>query len=114
MKSKRPKNGRSQLVNRVVKRLRQSYRPIQIILFGSYAHGHPGPDSDLDLLIVKQTPKSFYQRLFDVRRLVSPVLGGHPFDPIVMTPAELERRLAIGDQFLRGIVTTGKTVYDGR
>jgi len=89
MKSKRPKNGRSQLVNRVVKRLRQSYRPIQIILFGSYAHGHPGPDSDLDLLIVKQTPKSFYQRLFDVRRLVSPVLGGHPFDPIVMTPAEL-------------------------
>jgi predicted nucleotidyltransferase len=31
------------------------YQPRMIVLFGSYAWGEPGPDSDVDLLIVKDT-----------------------------------------------------------
>ena len=110
---KRAPNGRG-VVNRVVTRLRQTYHPTQVILFGSYASGHPTRDSDIDLLIIKETGKSFYERLFEVRKLVSPVVRGHPFDPIVMTPSELERRLARGDQFLKQIVTRGKQVYGTR
>ena len=110
---KRASNGR-RVVNRVVRRLRQTYHPSQIILFGSYAYGHPTRDSDIDLLIIKETGKSFYERMFEVRRLVSSVVRGHPFDPIVITPNELERRLARGDQFLKQIVTKGKRVYGRR
>lgn len=84
-----------------------------MILFGSYAYGRPTSDSDLDLLIVKETKKSFHQRLFEVRQLASPVLQGHPFDPIVLTSRELQRRMAVGDQFLRDIITKGKSVYGG-
>ncbi len=29
------------------------YQPEKIILFGSYAYGRPGPESDLDLLVIK-------------------------------------------------------------
>lgn len=102
------------VIRRIVERLQADYQPVRVILFGSYADGKPHRDSDLDMLIVKQTRKPFHQRLFEVRQLVSPVLEGHPFDPIVMTPRELRRRLDRGDQFLRAIVRKGKAVYGAR
>src|SRR5437867_138509 len=30
----------------------REFRPLQIILFGSYAYGRPRPDSDVDLLVI--------------------------------------------------------------
>lgn len=30
--------------------------PLKIILFGSYAYGNPAPDSDVDLIVVTETP----------------------------------------------------------
>ena len=87
---KRPVNS-ARVIHRVVKRLREAYHPTQVILFGSYAEGCPTNDSDIDLLVVKETAKSFYQRLYEARRLVSPVLKGHPVDLIVVTPGELKR-----------------------
>ncbi|MBI3324541.1 MAG: nucleotidyltransferase domain-containing protein [Candidatus Omnitrophica bacterium] len=103
--------GTRRTIRRIVERLREAYQPERVILFGSYAHGRPTRDSDLDLLIVKDTPTPFYQRLAEVRRLVSPLRRGYPFDPIVVTPKELQRRLAKGDQFFLEIVTKGKQVY---
>jgi predicted nucleotidyltransferase len=110
---KRPRNG-AKLVGRIVTRLRDTYHPSSVILFGSYAHGRPTRDSDLDLLIIKATSKPFSQRLFEVRRLVSPLVRRQPFDPIVLTPTELNERLARGDQFLQEIVRKGKLVYGKR
>lgn len=112
MSRRRARNG-TRVIRRVVERLRRDYHPLQVILFGSYAAGRPRNDSDLDLLIVKDTAKSFHQRLFEVRQLVSPVLKGQPFEPIVVTPKELRQRLAKGDQFFEQIVTSGKSVYGG-
>jgi len=37
----------------LVKRIVEIYDPERIILFGSYAYGHPHPDSDFDLLIIR-------------------------------------------------------------
>lgn len=108
--TKRLQDG-DRLVNRVVKRLRGTYRPERIVLFGSYASGRHTEDSDLDLLIIKKTRRPFFQRLYEVRRLAEPALRGHPFDPIVLTPTELARRLACGDQFLQSILDRGRQVY---
>jgi len=102
------------VIARVVQRLSRAYRPSQIILFGSHAYGRPTRQSDVDLLIVKQTTKPFHRRLFEVRRLVSPVLHGRPFEPIVVTPKELRGRLARGDQFFQKIIAKGQLVYGGR
>ena len=95
----------------LVEILRRAYDPERIILFGSYAYGTPTRDSDMDVLIVKKTSKPFYQRLTEVRRLVSPARRGIPFDPMVMTPKELRQRLADGDQFLQEIIVRGQTLY---
>ena len=98
-------------IQQVVKRLRQAYHPAQVILFGSYASGRPTRDSDIDLLIVKETAAPFFHRLFEVRQLLSPLRGGRPFDLIVLTPRELQARLERGDQFIRQILTKGKPLY---
>ncbi len=47
-----------------------SYRPSSIILFGSYGYGEPAPDSDIDLLIVKDTDERPIDRRTRVRRIV--------------------------------------------
>ena len=99
------------VVQQMVSVLKERYQPEQIILFGSYASGTPHRDSDIDLLIVKSTRKPFFQRLAEVRHLVSDVRQGRPFDPVVLTPMELERRLKKGDQFFQEILHRGKILY---
>jgi len=98
-------------VSRLAKQLGERYRPERVVLFGSYGSRRQRHDSDLDLLIIKRTSKRFHERLFEVRGLAWPVLRGHPFDPIVLTPQEVERRLARGDQFVGDILRTGRVVY---
>jgi len=39
-------------LNEIVRRLVDSYAPLQVYLFGSKARGDSGPDSDYDLLVV--------------------------------------------------------------
>ena len=97
-----------QVIRRMAAVLHARYRPQQIILFGSYASGVPHKDSDIDLLIVKATTKPFFQRLAEVRALVTDARRGYPFEPVVVTPQELKRRLAGGDQFLAQILRTGR------
>ena len=38
-----------------VEKIVRAIKPKKIVLFGSYAHGRPTPDSDVDLLIVWDT-----------------------------------------------------------
>ncbi len=98
-------------LNKIVGQLIEAYRPEKIILFGSYAYGEPDADSDLDLLIIKKTSERFIDRWVNVRRIVADPKRSIPFEPIVLTPDEVEERLAIGDQFIEEIVTKGEILY---
>jgi predicted nucleotidyltransferase len=40
------------LIEEVAERIVREFNPERIILFGSHAYGTPGPDSDVDLLVV--------------------------------------------------------------
>jgi uncharacterized protein len=42
-------------------------RPVKIILFGSYAYGTPGVDSDLDICVVKRKVKSKSKERKEIR-----------------------------------------------
>jgi predicted nucleotidyltransferase len=76
---------------RIAQRLRQ-LSPERIYVFGSYARGQVGPDSDLDfLVVVPQSSKSRYERAVEAHRLLR---GLHfPTDIIVLTRAEWEKEL---------------------
>jgi predicted nucleotidyltransferase len=41
----------------------QKFNPETIILFGSYAHGNPDEESDIDIIVIYHTPKRFLDRL---------------------------------------------------
>jgi len=101
----------SAVIQKIVQRLVAGYPPEKIILFGSYAYGQPDTDSDIDLLIIKATKERLLERLNTVRRVT---VGTHPhipFEPIVLTPVEIEERLKIGDQFLSEILEKGEVLY---
>ncbi|MCH8295010.1 nucleotidyltransferase domain-containing protein [Candidatus Poribacteria bacterium] len=97
---------------KTVQVIAQKYQPEEIVLFGSYAYGTPDAESDIDLLIVKKTEKPFFQRLFEVQRIVSEVCRGYALEPIVLSPGEIEERLQLGDQFIKEILTKGVVMYE--
>ncbi len=99
------------ILQSLVKVLAASYQPEKIILFGSYAYGEPDATSDIDLLILKETDKSFPKRWAEVCELAADVVGTIPFSPLVLTPTELEERRAKGDQFFEEILTKGQVLY---
>jgi predicted nucleotidyltransferase len=98
-------------IEQIAQRLIESYQPQRIILFGSMAYGEPRDDSDIDLLVVKETAESPLERRLRVRRLVADPRRRIPFSPLVLTPDELARRLAAGDAFYQEIVRRGKVLY---
>jgi predicted nucleotidyltransferase len=98
----------------VVDQIVRKYRPARIILFGSYANGSPRPESDVDLLVVMDTPLREAVAAATICRSIDYHFG---LDLIVRTPATLARRSALGDPFIREILDKGKILYeraDGR
>jgi predicted nucleotidyltransferase len=99
------------VIGQIVRRLVEHYEPQRIILFGSYAHGEPDEDSDIDLLIIKETAERFVERMDTVRRLATGTHPRIPFEPIVLTPDEVEQRLKAGDQFIAEIIEKGEVLH---
>ncbi len=99
------------LIRDLVKKLRENYTPEKIILFGSYAYGDPRPDSDIDLLIIKDTNERFIDRWVAVQQILSDSKRTVGLETLVVTPQEISRRLEIGDQFVREILEKGRVLY---
>ena len=100
-----------ELIQRVVDKLVEEYGPQQVILFGSYAYGTPDQDSDIDLLVIKETEEPFIERVVQVCKATRGLHKGIPFDPMVLTPEELNSRLRKGDHFFQDIVRKGRLMY---
>jgi len=100
------------VISQVVERLVRTYSPERIVLYGSYAYGKPDRNSDIDLLIVKNTHERPIDRRVTVRRLVSDLRKKTPFSPLVVTPDELLHQIAKGDDFLKEITAKGKVLYE--
>jgi predicted nucleotidyltransferase len=97
-------------IQRVADAIAEKYRPEKIILFGSYAWGNPGPDSDVDLFIVKNTAKTHFEREQEIRQLLSP--SGIAMDVFVYTPLELEQSINRNrNLFIEDIVRNGKVLF---
>ena len=94
----------------MAQRIADRFQTEKIILFGSYAYGHPKPESDVDLLVIMDTPLRSRQQRLEISRALSP--RPFPLDIIVRTPQELAERIVMGDLFLREITTRGKVLYE--
>lgn len=86
------------------------FHPEQVILFGSYAYGEPTPDSDVDLLVVKDIEKSPVSEATRIRRALRHLrhtVSNLPLDIMVRAPDDLRARIAHGADFHEEIVRKG-------
>ena len=94
----------------IARRIREVARPQKVILFGSYAYGRPRTGSDIDLLIIMETRERPVKRAENVSRRLYP--QPYPMDILVRTPAEVKKRLHLGDPFIREVISRGKVLYE--
>ena len=83
----------------------REFLPEKVILFGSYARGNAGAESDVDLLVVMPGDVSGTRVAVDIIRRLKPTL---PVELIVRSSGQIKERLALNDFFLREIIATGK------
>jgi predicted nucleotidyltransferase len=79
-------------VQEMVERILSRFMPDKIILFGSHARGDPGPDSDVDLLIVMPVTGSKREKAIEIGVALHDIRISK--DLIVVTPEEFEWRKA--------------------
>jgi predicted nucleotidyltransferase len=89
----------------------REFHPHQIILFGSHARGKATKDSDVDLLVIMPHTGHPVEKAIEIRQKVSRKFA---LDLLVRSPAELRRRLSMGDSFIHEITQQGKVLYEGR
>lgn len=98
-------------IQRIVDRLVEELAPETIILYGSHAYGQPRPDSDIDLLIVKEMPGSLTARMQRVNDLVRDLDQGSRVEARVYGSARLIERLRMGDHFIQEVLDRGRLLY---
>ena len=93
-----------------VSRLVDAYQPERVYLFGSYARGDAGPDSDFDLLLVvpdsapveRRRSRLAYEVLWDV---------GVAADVLVWTKERFESGLPLKASLSSTVLREGKLLY---
>jgi uncharacterized protein len=100
------------VLDEIVRRLVEAVDPDRIILFGSHARGDARPDSDVDLLIIKDTDQPAYRRSISAYRALSGI--GIPKDIIWRTPAEVEDWSQVPTHITTRALKEGKTLYEKR
>jgi len=96
-------------IESITRQIIEKYGPQKIILFGSIARGEDTFDSDADFLIIKtETPHFGSDR---IRELSSIIDRNIAVDFLIYRPEEFEKRLEMGDPFLKAILKEGKVLY---
>ena len=99
-------------IDEITRRIVDNFKPQKIILFGSYANGTPTEESDLDLLIIKDSDLPTRTQNRKVRRFLFDLKV--PVDVIVKTSKEFEKYKDIIGTIVYPANKFGKVVYESR
>jgi len=97
---------------KLAKKIAEEYKPEKIILFGSAATGDIRENSDVDLLVVKDTNDRPIERDQQVLRLLNPIRSQIPVDVLVLTPGEMDWRSEAEDPFVLDALRKGEILYE--
>jgi uncharacterized protein len=97
-------------VQLIADQLRRAMYPEKIYLFGSYARGDAGPDSDLDFLaVVTDSSMSRYERALQARSHVDST--SFPLDIVVLTKKEWESEKRVVCSLSSTVLREGICLY---
>ncbi len=94
----------------IIRRIVRVIDPMKVILFGSRARGDARPDSDFDLLVVRESSNPRHERSAPIYT----ALADMPIEVEVMvyTPAEIEEWQEVPQAFVTTAVREGKVLYE--
>jgi predicted nucleotidyltransferase len=98
------------LIDDIIRRIAQAAQPEKIILFGSRARGDARPDSDIDLLVIKESTEPGYLR--DAALYLALAGLNAPVDVMTYTPEEVSDWSEVPLAFITTAVREGKVVYE--
>ena len=82
---------------------------VKAVLFGSHSRRTQTGKSDLDLMIIVETDKRFFER-YEQFNAIHNIISDRPVDMLIYTPEEL---IAISHRpLIKRILTEGKTIYE--
>lgn len=92
-------------LERIVERLKRDESVRLVLLFGSMARGEVGDESDIDLIVVKETDKRFLDRLDEFYDEATVAM-----DVLVYTPEEFESMKH--RRFIKEAIEKGVVLYE--
>jgi len=94
----------------IVYKIATGIYPDKIYLFGSYANGRANEDSDIDILVIKDTTEPKHKRSIEIQRLL---IGSKiPADIIVYTNAEFEKEKSDEYSFINSAIQGAQLMYE--
>ena len=99
-----------EMIQRLVKVITTHLSPRRVILFGSYARGEAGPDSDLDLFVELDPPLPTRGRSSHIKRLFDPYPC--PMDIVVYSPQEVAYWKQAPASLVATVLREGKVLYE--
>lgn len=93
----------------IIRRVVEVARPERIIMFGSAARGEMGPNSDVDLLVIKGGDYHAGHLAGDIYMNMHGV--GQAVDIIVVTPEQVEQYRNVSYLIIAPALREGKEVY---
>ena len=97
------------LLDDIVSRIVKAVDPERIVLFKSHARGSARPDSDLDLLVVMDSPLPRHRRVVPIPKALEGDMISR--DVVPYTPAEIEEWRGVPAAFITSIMAEGRTLY---
>ncbi len=89
----------------------REYGASHVVFHGSRLFGDPYPDSDIDLLVVKETDREPIERTHDAEDLLRKIGSPVDFDVQVWTPQEVAQGLSEGQTYVSVSFFNGRFLY---
>jgi uncharacterized protein len=99
-----------EIINKMVRRIVNKFDPVQVVLFGSFARGTAGPDSDVDLLVVMPVEGSRDEKCVEIRLALRGM--GLSKDIVLVTPEEVHKYRNIIGTIIYPAFREGKILYE--
>jgi len=98
------------LIGDIVRRIVQTAQPDKIILFGSRARGDARPNSDFDVLVIKESNEPRYRRSVPLYVALANIPA--EVEVMVYTAEEIEEWSKVPQAFVTTAVREGTTIYE--
>ncbi len=101
-----------ELIDRIIQRVLSVTRPDRLILFGSAATGQMTRDSDIDLLVLEDSPDNTRNESVKIGDALCSMGMGYPFDVIVMATERFEESKGVIGGIAFPANKYGRVIYE--